>query len=167
MKKYRFLSRLLLSSVLVFLFPTFVSANSSWCWISEQRPYDLLPLVMLLTLIIEVSAADQLTGVDQLPKTLSLVLIANILSFSAPYVLNYALSCPIYTFSQMLDHVPIFIVGSWYLLLTLAIEIPVVYLGIRKDAADRKKLIGVLVLSNLVTTLLVAALERFLCQGSW
>lgn len=95
------------------------------------------------------------------------MLIANILSFSAPYVLNYVLSRSIYTFSQMLEQIPIFIVGSWYLLLTLAVEIPVVYLGIRKDAADRKKLIGVLVLSNLVTTLLVATLERFLCQGSW
>ena len=167
MKKYRFLSCSLVSMAMIVLFPTTASANSSWYWISEQRPYDLLPLVMILTLIIEVCAADQLTGVDRLPKTLFLVLIANALSFSAPYLLNYALSHPVYTFSQMLDRVPIFIVGSWYLLLTLAVELPVVYLGLRKDTDNRNKLLLVLMLSNLATTLLVAALERFLCQGSW
>ena len=31
--------------------PQVVSANSSWIWISETRPYDLLPIVIILTLL--------------------------------------------------------------------------------------------------------------------
>ncbi len=37
------------------LFPAAVFANSSWVWISEKRPYDLLPFVIAGTLIIEIA----------------------------------------------------------------------------------------------------------------
>ena len=51
MKKYKITTNV---SVVFLLFAGFifsVSANSSWAWISEKRPYDLLPFVALATLI--------------------------------------------------------------------------------------------------------------------
>lgn len=116
-----------------------VSANSSWVWISQTRPYDVLPWVALVT---------------------------NLLSFAAPYVL-YSFD-PVFVWSgRDWRGVHLYTVGAIYLLMTIVVEMPVVYGCLKKSAKDRKYLIGVIVGSNVVTTLITAAAERILCWGKW
>ena len=55
MKKYKHLSALLLILIFMPVLMLNVYANSSWVWISETRPYDILPFVIVITLVIEIS----------------------------------------------------------------------------------------------------------------
>ena len=63
--------------------------------------------------------------------------------------------------------VHLYTVGAIYLLMTIVVEMPVVYGCLKKSAKDRKYLIGAIVGSNVVTTLITAAAERILCWGKW
>ena len=103
------------------------------------RPYDVLPWVALVT---------------------------NLLSFAAPYVL-YSFD-PVFVWSgRDWRGVHLYTVGAIYLLMTIVVEMPVVYGCLKKSAKDRKYLIGAIVGSNVVTTLITAAAERILCWGKW
>ena len=53
MKKYKLISAFIISLFSLPLFNLTAFANSSWVWISETRPYDVLPWVAIGTLIIE------------------------------------------------------------------------------------------------------------------
>lgn len=167
MRKRPVFSAVCLCLFLGLMFPAAVSANSSWHWISAQRPYDLLPLVAAVTLAAETFAVDHFGRVKRFPKTVWVIILANLLSFSAPYLLTYLANAPIYTFAQAVEHLPLFTVGFWYLLLTLGVEGPVVYFCLRRDVREQERLLAVIGLSNLVTTLFVALVERTLCHGSW
>lgn len=144
------------------------SANSSWAWISETRTYDFLPWVVLVTLAVETVCVDRGPRVDRLMKTFCAVAAANIVSFAAPYLLKY-LSWNWYGFGfeKYLDHAPSYIVGAAYGLLTVAVELPIMYNALKKDAPDRKKLLVTTAAVNVVTTVIAACFERALCQGRW
>ncbi len=166
MKKYRVLSSVLYAFIFVFLFATSVSANSSWRWISQTRPHDLLPLVVMLTLVIEVVSINFIPKVNALSKTIFFVMLANVLSFAAPYLLEYV-TPSLYTFEQTLEHSPFYIVGVVYLIITLIVEIPTVYFGLKKTSCNSKKLLFTVISANVVTTVLTAIMERTLCKGAW
>ena len=123
--------------------------------------------VAAVTLAAETFAVDHFGRVKRFPKTVWVIILANLLSFSAPYLLTYLANAPIYTFAQAVEHLPLFTVGFWYLLLTLGVEGPVVYFCLRRDVREQERLLAVIGLSNLVTTLFVALAERCLCHGSW
>ena len=53
MKKYKLISAVIIGLFSIQLFDLTAFANSSWVWISETRPYDVLPWVAIGTLIIE------------------------------------------------------------------------------------------------------------------
>ena len=112
MKKDRYYSLGIFLAFNVVLFNTATHANSSWYWISETRPFDILPWVAIATIIIE---------------TLSINYVGRIYHTS---------------------------------------EISFV---LRKDAGIHctKRLLTSIVFSNLVTTIMVAVVERIICQGSW
>lgn len=144
------------------------SANSSWVWISEQRPFDLLPIVIAVTLVIEILVINKLGRVNRLLPSAWIIILANLLPFLAPYLLTCMEASTFgYTFSQRLDHSPSFIVGIGYLLLTLIVEVPVVYNGLKKDVSERRQLITVVCIVNVITTILIALVERTLCHGQW
>jgi len=167
MRKHPVFPAVCLCLLLGLMFPIDISANSSWHWISAQRPYDLLPLVAVVTLAAETFAVDHFGRVKRFPKTVWVVILANLLSFAAPYVLTYLSNVSVYTFAQMVEHLPIFTVGVCYLLLTLGVEGPVVYFSLRGDVREQERLLAVIGISNLATTLFVALAERCLCHGSW
>lgn len=143
-----------------------VSANSSWVWISQTRPYDVLPWVALVTIIIETICLKRVLKEQRWKKVLVVTLVANLLSFAAPYVL-YSFD-PVFVWSgRNWRDVHLYTVGAIYLLMTIVVEMPVVYGCLKKSAKDRKYLIGVIVGSNVVTTLITAVAERILCWGKW
>ena len=169
MKKYKLFSMPVISVLGVSVFPMLASANSSWVWISETRPYDILPFVIIGTLLIETVAVNLVSKVGNWYKTFFAVLVGNIISFIAPYIgySNSLYGQMGYTLSQIIDRGPYYTVGTAFLLLTLIIELPVVYFMLKKDADSKKKLALCIVLANVVTTVLVAIVERTLCYGRW
>lgn len=142
-----------------------VYANSSWVWISETRPFDVLPWVAAATILIEAAAVRWIAKVPRWRKILPSVILANLLSFAAPYVLT--LFNPVHTFSQAIEHEPLYTVGAAYLVLTLAIELPACYHMIGTEPSNRKRLLWTLTGANAVTTVMTAAVERLLCHGRW
>ena len=76
---------LLVTSVMLLYLSESVYADSSWVWISETRPYNVLPYVVILTLTIEIVMINYMAKVDRLGKTSLVVTIANLCSFLLPY----------------------------------------------------------------------------------
>lgn len=74
--------------ILMCFFPNFTYANSSWRWISDTRPYDVLPFVIIVTLAAETISIIKFSHIENKAKTFVVVLIGNILSFAAPYALT-------------------------------------------------------------------------------
>lgn len=151
------------------LVPLTASANSSWRWLSEARPYDVLPFVAVITIAIETAALWLVLGKKHLVKSAVVLVIANLLSFVAPYVWIYiemhveALK----TFSWLMESGHYYTVGGVYLFMTLMIEVPVVFLTLRKHTDNKWRFMLTAVGANVITTLITAAAERIFCYGQW
>lgn len=144
-------------------------ANSSWVWISETRPLDLLPIVMAATVLIEVTAVLLSLQKRRFWKALFFVALGNLLSFTAPYVYILLASAweGRYPFSKYLEHWPSYTVGVIFLIVTIAIELPVVWFALRKDAKNRRRFAWTIIAVNVLTTGLTALAERLFCSGHW
>ena len=96
------------------------------------------------------------------------VTVANLLSFLAPYALGFLADRAVHPgFQRFLDSGPHYSVGGMYLALNLLVETPVVLAALHKEAAEDMGLLKVIVLTNVVTTALVALIERVFCEGHW
>ena len=62
---------------LIMLLPVSVFADSSWVWISEKRPFDILPWVALGTILIEWLSIWLIPKTGHALKVLGIVMIAN------------------------------------------------------------------------------------------
>lgn len=147
------------------LFPIISLANSSWYWLTDARPIYILPIVCVATIAIETVMIFKCAKIKNVPKVLTGVLLANLLSFILPYILRWYDG--IYDFKRMIDHTPSYTVCVSYLIMTLVAEIPVVYFMLRKDTESKSKLFLITILSNVITTLMVAVVERVVCTGTW
>lgn len=167
MKAYKSVSTAFITAVMLFGFTLTACANSSWVWISETRPYDVLPFVAVATLIIETAAINIFLKVENWHKTFVGVLIGNLISFAVPYI-GYSNTTPYagyYTLGQILNRGPFYTVGGAFLLITLLVELPFMYFWLKKDVKNKRLLVIVTVLANVVTTAMVALCERLLCEG--
>lgn len=168
MKKYKSISAFIISLFSLQLFNLTAFANSSWVWISETRPYDVLPWVAIGTLIIETISLIVFAKVKNGFKVFTFVTIANAISFATPYLVNLMLySDQMFPFDKYLEHWPSYTVGVLFCIVTILIELPVVYFSLRKNAVSGKKFIITIIVSNIVTTILVAIIERIFCVGRW
>jgi len=61
----------------------------------------------------------------------------------------------------------IYIIRLIYLVLTLCIEVPLVYFLLNNRSKNKKILLLIIIAVNVITTIIVAVLERRLCQGRW
>lgn len=148
------------------MFPAAVFANSSWVWISEKRPYDLLPFVIVGTLIVEILAVRYIPNIKKLPKVCGLVILGNLLSFAVPYLLRVPSGVG-YSFVENLDSFPSYTVNILFLIMTLAVEVPFLYKFLRKETEHQKRLLITLIAVNVLTTIGVAVTERIFCYGNW
>ena len=169
MKRYRAAICLLFSGAAASFLALPVFANSSWVWISETRPFDLLPAVIAGTLLIETTAVLFSLQRRRFWKVLFFVTLGNLLSFAAPYLYILLVSAVegIYSFSRFIDHWPSYTVGVIFLIVTIAIELPVVWFALRKDARDQRRFAWTVIAVNVLTTGLTALAERLLCRGNW
>lgn len=142
-----------------------VYANSSWVWVSETRPFDVLPFVAAVTVGIEWYAVRKFAGVRDPVEAFFVVLLGNVLSFLMPYA-TAAFGSP-YSIREAIAHLPRYTVGGVFFFMTLAAELPVAYHCLRRAVQQPKRLLHVLLAANAVTTALTALAERLLCRGHW
>ena len=168
MNRYKAITNTTITALLVFAFSFTAFANSSWAWISETRPYDVLPFVAIATLIIETAALNLVLKIGNWHKVFSGVLIGNLISFAVPYI-GYSNTTPYYDMplSYILERGPFYTVGAAFLFLTVAVELPFMYFWLKKSVKNKKLLVLVTVVANVVTTAMVAVAERVLCEGRW
>ena len=90
------------------LMPQVVLANSSWTGISRVRPYDIFPIVVVVTLAVQTIVIYRLGELEsrkeeEVTKTFFVVVLANLFSFLVSYVgeniLAWALS-PEYNYGE-------------------------------------------------------------------
>lgn len=164
MKRYQASSSMLLVGILALCLPVVARADSSWVWISETRPYDVLPFVVVGTLLIETLGIWLIPRVKKPLKVFCVTCLGNVLSFAVPYVL--CLFNPVYDFAQVMES-HFYTVGVVFLVVTIAIEVPIEYYLLRKETDRPKALLCAVILCNVITTVAVAAVERTLCYGWW
>lgn len=144
-----------------------VYANSSWGWV-DKRPFDLLPIVMILTLTIEVIMTINSLDEKKWIVVISVITLANLASFAAPYIYIQGFGAEVgYTFKECLDNIPTYNVCFIYLLMTILIELPIVYGILKSYTKNKAKLFKMIILANTVTTVLVFIIERIFCSGSY
>ena len=156
-------------NIFLVLFPSIVSANSSWHWLTVS-PMKVLPFAVVFTLLIETVSVVKFGKVTSAKKAFLTVGLANLLSFVAPYLeraYRFMATTGGFTFSAAFNKGPYYMILFGYLALTVIVELPVVYLILRKDSLNKKNLFLSILLSNVVTTLLVAVTERVICTGVW
>lgn len=167
MKKNSFMT-FTLSLIICFGFTVTAFANSSWVWITESRPYDVLPFVIVFTLVAETYTIAYFSKIESKSKVFVPVLIGNALSYAMPYIAySNSLYGEVYGLKHALDHSPYYTVGVYFLVMTIVAELPVVYLALRKKAENKKTLAICIVAINALTTLALALIERFICRGQW
>lgn len=156
------------------LLPLTVQANSSWHWLTGARPYYVLPVAIVVTLLAEILAINYIPGIKKPLKVAAFVTLGNLLSFAAPYVLWLAEWIELfgaddipYYYTYYFEYTPSYTVGLYYFLVTIFVEGPIVFLGLKKNAPSKKALILTTVAVNAATTVFVAVLERLLCRGAW
>ncbi len=166
MKRRAVIEIIVLSGFMLLILPQSVFADSSWIWLTDYRPFDLLPPVAMATIVIEVLAIWLIPHTGKLIKTAVAVILANVASFLLPYAL--LLEDPVYPrFDDVLDAGPNYIVGFGFVMLTLLIEIPVVYNLLKRHVDSKKRLLWAMVGSNTATTAMVAVIERMVTNGYW
>ena len=85
MKTYKDLYSFILTALIMISIPVTVYANSSWHWVSKTRPLDLLPIVIVITLLIEIISINFIPKIRNLKLVIPSVGLANIVSFLMPY----------------------------------------------------------------------------------
>ena len=80
MKKDNLLSTVCLVGILALCFPLVARADSSWVWITETRPYDVLPFVVVGTLLIETLSIWLIPHTRRLSKVFWVFCLGNGLS---------------------------------------------------------------------------------------
>lgn len=166
MKRRAVIRIIVLSSLMLLVLSQFVFADSSWCWLTDTRPFDILPPVALATIVIEVLAIWLIPHTGQFMKTAVAVILANAASFLLPY--SVLVFNQVYLkFEDALNAGPNYIVGFGFVMLTLLIEIPIVYNLLKKHVDSEKKLMWSIIGSNIVTTAMVAVIERMVTDGHW
>lgn len=169
MKIYKYFSVAFLSAVLLSAFSLTAFANSSWVWISETRPYDVLPFVAAATLIIETAVLNLSLKLNNWSRTFVGVLIGNLISFAVPYI-GYSNTTPYSDYlslPEILNRGPFYTVGAAFLIVTVAVELPFMYFWLKKDVKNKNLLVLVTLLANVATTVMVALCERLLCEGHY
>lgn len=157
---------LLLEILLFIIMPLQALANSSWHWLTI-RPWDLLPIAVVITLLIETLAIAFLGRISDKKWVFIVVCIANLFSFLAPYVFRMINYWSIFGDGSKGIDGPYYIVGTLYLILTILIELPVVYAFLVTKTESKIRLIYSIVLSNIITTALTYGIEKIFCHGTW
>ena len=169
--------KILFFIILLFISTISIYANSSWNWFTKN-PITILPWIILSTILIEITFICMLNKINKLKNiiiTSIVIIIANLISFILPYIflgfiedVYEGMGLGFFELINIwLDKSPVYIISIGYLIITLVLEMPFIYIIISKIASDRKKLLYSVFLANVITTILTTIIERILYRGSW
>lgn len=71
---------LMVTSIMLCLLCTTAYANSSWHWVSQTRPYDVLPIAIIVTLLVEIIGTIRFAGTNKI-KSIYLFVGKSIMSW--------------------------------------------------------------------------------------
>ncbi|KGA95865.1 hypothetical protein AJ85_17210 [Alkalihalobacillus alcalophilus ATCC 27647 = CGMCC 1.3604] len=173
--KNQFIKAALSLILFIFMFHSTGYANSSWQWLTSS-PKEMLPLAIILTLCFEIIS---ILFLGKLVKNYSIkviaaliITLANIVSFLFPYIFRAIEFQAVsggwaYAWYDAFAAGPYYIVLTGYLFLTLCIEVPIIYFLLKNYSKSRRFLLGVVISVNVMTTLIVAIMERIMFYGHW
>jgi hypothetical protein len=121
-------------------------------------------------LLVETILIIKFGKVKKQKKVFSIVILANLISFLAPYVERAYRFIPTsggFRLSAAFNKCPYYIVLIGYLFLTIIIELPAVFFWLKKDTENIKSLAVLILAANIISTLGVALIERIICVGRW
>lgn len=147
--------------LLLVCLPVTARANSSWVWIAETRPRDILPFAVVGTLAFETAVLILAARPKNKKKALGAVCLGNVCSFLAPYILRILAGFDGVVYENF------YIVGTIFLVTTLVVELPIEYYMLAKDTERKRWLIAAILIANIVSTGAIAGIERTLCRGYW
>lgn len=153
--------------ILSMVFSTTAYANSSWHWLTKTTPFDILPYAGVLTLLIEYITIKKSNSINRPFKFFVIICLVNMASFLLPYAILLMPSDFGYAFETSIKHLPNYIIAFGYLFLTLIAEVPIVYISFKNIVTNKKKFLLSIIIVNIVTTIMVAFIERIFCEGSW
>ncbi|SCZ08486.1 hypothetical protein [Alkaliphilus peptidifermentans] len=175
-KRLKFAYYFVLYLTLFFVYQTDVAyANSSWIWLTSS-PKKLLPIAIVFTLVIEYLGIVTFGKLKQMDwkriKVLGIVIAANVASFVVPYIMRTFMmkataSNWVDAWKSAFNAGPYYIVLFGYLFITILVEIPLVFGILKKHTLSNKFLFGLIITLNVITTSIVAILERILYKGQW
>ena len=103
-----------------------------------------------------------------------LVTLGNLLSFLLSYILigitpvMFEESADFYSrIDYIAEKLPVYIVGAMFLVLTLVIEMPIVYFGTRRYTKRKGRLLLTIIAANVLTTSATAIIEHIVYRGRW
>lgn len=158
---------ILLTGTLLVAASSPVFADTSWRWMTDTRPWHLLPVAVVLTVAIETLGIAKCGRVASISKVLLLVCICNLLSFGSTYLFDVVSPIAGFTIADFIEMGPYYNVGALFLIVTIAVEVPLVYLGLRRNTQSRPRLALAIFASNVLTTAAVAVTERLASYGRW
>ncbi|MCQ2547002.1 MAG: hypothetical protein MJ161_05585 [Clostridia bacterium] len=151
-------------AIIMIFIPQAVFADSSWIWLTDNRPFDILPPVAAATIVIETLAIWLIPHTGHFLKTAGIVILANAASFLLPYAI--LLTDQVHPGLQnVLNSGPYYIVSAFFLSLTIGLEFPIIYNSLKKHVDNKKKLLCTIIGANIVTTVMVAVIERIVTDG--
>ena len=143
------------------MYPAIIYANSSWHWLTRS-PKKVLPIAVFFTLVLETIGIATYNKIKDRGKVLFIVTLAERSKRHIPTSGTW-----FWAWRSAFDSGPYYMVLFGYLFLTLLAEIPIVYYYLCKKVDNKKRLLYSIISVNIVTTLIVAVLERLLCRGQW
>jgi len=155
-----------------------VHANSSWQWLTNSSPMEILPFAIIATLIVEFFVIYKFGLLTKERKsmlitsvTIIVICFVNLISFLVPHFLwvfpdEFGRS-PTEAWYNYANHWSSFIVGIGFLIVTLIVEVPIVYFSLKRFTENKKRLIIVIVVVNVATTIAIAIIERIVFKGVW
>lgn len=161
--------RLLVSVLILLILPSVAYANSSWHWLTGS-PMRILPLAVVLTLAVETGIISGFGRVRNIWKAVLCISLANLVSFLAPILVRAAETVPVrgsFALSNAFEGGPLYIVFTGYLVLTIIVELPLVYMLLKKDTEKARNLAASILAANILTTVSVAVVERLTSVGQW
>ena len=148
--------------MIVLLFPCTVYANSSWNWLTDTTPLLVLPFAIVFTLVVEIFSIVRYGKVKKYLKVAIVVLVANLISFLIPYLFEIS-GLPDPSIFEAIKAGLYYIVTFGYIIITLFFELPIVFFSLWNNTTHSGRLLLAIVVSNVITTVLVAICERLFC----
>lgn len=129
-----------------------------------------MPLAVALTILIEISFVTLTLKITNIRKVCGVIILGNVMSFITPYIVVYCIqreNMGYKTFERAFAGGAYYIIGLGYLFLTIIIELPIVYYGLRKEIKNKTFGCMVICIVNGITTGVVFIIERIACYGQW